>query len=90
MTPDRIEKQVLLRAPRQRVWEAISDSKQFGYWFAIERIEPPRLFSFRWHPFVVEPGRDYSAEPTTLVEFRRQAVLIRKYLELDPPSAAGT
>ena len=42
--------------------------------FAIERIEPPRLFSFRWHPFAVEPGRDYSAEPSTLVEFRLQAV----------------
>jgi uncharacterized protein YndB with AHSA1/START domain len=35
----------------------------------IERIEPERLFSFRWHPFAVEPDFDYSAEPTTLVEF---------------------
>jgi len=35
----------------------------------IERLEPERLFSFRWHPGAVEPGYDYSAEPTTLVEF---------------------
>lgn len=35
----------------------------------VEKIEPGRLFSFRWHPFAVEPGVDYSAEPTTLVEF---------------------
>ena len=35
----------------------------------IEKIEPERLFSFRWHPGAVEPGMDYSAEPTTLVEF---------------------
>jgi uncharacterized protein YndB with AHSA1/START domain len=35
----------------------------------IERIEPMRLFSFRWHPFAVEPNFDYSKEPTTLVEF---------------------
>ncbi len=35
----------------------------------VERMEPERLFSFRWHPFAVEPGIDYSAEPTTLVEF---------------------
>jgi uncharacterized protein YndB with AHSA1/START domain len=35
----------------------------------VERIEPERLFSFRWHPHAVEPGIDYSAEPTTLIEF---------------------
>jgi hypothetical protein len=32
-------------------------------------MEPERLFSFRWHPFAIEPGIDYSAEPTTLVVF---------------------
>ncbi|MGH7506346.1 MAG: SRPBCC domain-containing protein, partial [Longimicrobiales bacterium] len=30
---DRIEKQVLLRAPVERVWRAISDAEQFGRWF---------------------------------------------------------
>jgi uncharacterized protein YndB with AHSA1/START domain len=35
----------------------------------VEQMEPERLFSFRWHPFAVEPGIDYSAEPTTLVVF---------------------
>jgi uncharacterized protein YndB with AHSA1/START domain len=35
----------------------------------VERIEPERLFSFRWHPYAVEPGVDYSKEPTTLIEF---------------------
>jgi uncharacterized protein YndB with AHSA1/START domain len=37
--------------------------------FTIDRIEPERLFSFRWHPFAVEPGVDYSKEPATLVAF---------------------
>ena len=32
-------------------------------------MEPERLFSFRWHPYAIEPGVDYSAEPTTLVSF---------------------
>jgi uncharacterized protein YndB with AHSA1/START domain len=107
---DRIEKQILLRAPRERVWKAISDAKAFGHWFGvefddpfvagarisgrivptkvdadvaktqedytgmscditIERIEPMRLLSFRWHPYAIEPGADYSKEPQTLVEF---------------------
>ena len=30
---DRIEKTVLLRAPRSRVWRAIATSEQFGEWF---------------------------------------------------------
>ena len=32
-------------------------------------MEPGRLFSFRWHPYAIEPGVDYSAEPATLVTF---------------------
>lgn len=32
---DRIEKTVLLRAPRERVWKAISDAQQFGAWFGM-------------------------------------------------------
>src|SRR6185436_2972739 len=39
----------------------------------IETMEPERLFSFRWHPYVIEPGVDYSTEPTTLVEFTLEA-----------------
>jgi uncharacterized protein YndB with AHSA1/START domain len=33
---DRIEKKILLRAPLERVWRAISDSKQFGSWHGVE------------------------------------------------------
>jgi uncharacterized protein YndB with AHSA1/START domain len=37
----------------------------------IERVEPETLFSYRWHPYAVDPAVDYSKEPTTLVEFTR-------------------
>ena len=33
---DRIEKKILLHAPLDRVWRAISDSKQFGSWHGVE------------------------------------------------------
>jgi uncharacterized protein YndB with AHSA1/START domain len=113
---DRIEKKVLLRAPRERVWHAISDSKQFGSWFgvefeeqfaadkrmigrivptsvdpevaklqephrgmafefAVDRIEPQRIFSFRWHPYAIDQGVDYSKEPSTLVMFELEEVV---------------
>jgi uncharacterized protein YndB with AHSA1/START domain len=35
----------------------------------VEKIEPQRLFSFRWHPYGVEKNVDYAAEPMTLIEF---------------------
>jgi uncharacterized protein YndB with AHSA1/START domain len=35
----------------------------------IEQMERERLFSFRWHPGAIDPGIDYSVEPTTLVVF---------------------
>jgi len=40
MTTDRIEKQVLLRAPRARVWRALTDSQEFGRWFQAAFTEP--------------------------------------------------
>lgn len=114
MNTDRIEKQVVLHAPMDRVWRAISDSQEFGRWFGVRidgpfvagasvtatiigttvdeevaelqrphagakatwqivAVEPPRRFAYRWHPFAVDPGVDYAAEPTTLVEFTLSA-----------------
>jgi uncharacterized protein YndB with AHSA1/START domain len=32
---DRIEKQVLLKAPRARVWRALTDVQEFGSWFRV-------------------------------------------------------
>jgi uncharacterized protein YndB with AHSA1/START domain len=40
----------------------------------VERIEPETYFSWRSHPYAVDMDVDYSAEPTTLVEFRLRDV----------------
>ena len=40
----------------------------------VERVEPERYFSYRWHPYPNDPKIDYSAEPTTLVEFTLEDV----------------
>ena len=40
----------------------------------IEELVPERRFSFRWHPFAIEQGVDYSSEPTTLIVFTLEAV----------------
>jgi uncharacterized protein YndB with AHSA1/START domain len=36
----------------------------------IVAMEPEHLFSFKWHPYAVDPQVDYSKETPTLVEFR--------------------
>ena len=33
---DRIEKRILLRAPRARVWKAVADAEEFGKWFGVD------------------------------------------------------
>jgi uncharacterized protein YndB with AHSA1/START domain len=99
---DRIEKSVILRAPRSRVWRALTDPAQFGEWFGarlsgtftpgqrmrgqitipgydhlafdvlVDRMEPERLFSYRWQPGG-DPDKD-PAEPMTLVVFELEDV----------------
>ena len=39
-TPDRIEKEVVLRAPVSRVWRAITDHEEFGRWFGVKLERP--------------------------------------------------
>lgn len=35
MSTDRIEKTIVLRAPRARVWRALSQADEFGAWFGV-------------------------------------------------------
>src|SRR5262245_55392754 len=32
---DRIERKIFVRAPRSRVWRALTDSREFGAWFGV-------------------------------------------------------
>lgn len=36
MQSDRIVKTIVLKAPRERIWRAITDSRRFGAWFGAE------------------------------------------------------
>lgn len=97
---NQIERQILINAPRERVWQALTNAEQFGRWFGakldgqqfvvgqrtrgqiticnyehvwfdavIERIEPQKVFSYRWHPYAIDPAVDYDREEPTLVTF---------------------
>jgi uncharacterized protein YndB with AHSA1/START domain len=56
-------------APGATVKGKITEKGYEGLPFEIvvDRIEPQRRFSWRWHPYAVDPAVDYSAEPPTLV-----------------------
>ena len=44
-------------------------------WLAtVERMDHERSFSFRWHDFDEKSGVDVADQPTTLVEFRLEAI----------------
>ena len=97
---DRIERSIVVAAPRERVWRALSNAEEFGTWFGadlkgqrfapgerargritfkgyehayfdivVDRIEPPDLLSYRWHPYAMDPKVDYGQEEPTLVTF---------------------
>src|SRR3989475_11232161 len=36
VSTDRIEKRVVLRAPRTRVWRALTNAEEFGTWFRVK------------------------------------------------------
>jgi len=40
----------------------------------VEVVQAESRFSFRWHPFAIDPAVDYSTEPMTLVEFTLEDV----------------
>ena len=42
--------------------------------FVVEKVDPEEHFAYRWHPYAIDPKKDYSAEPMTLVEFRLKTV----------------
>jgi uncharacterized protein YndB with AHSA1/START domain len=70
--PDSIEKSVVLRAPRDRVWRAVSDSKEFGSWFGVVFDGPftaGAKMRGRIVPTTVDPVVAATQEPYTGVAF---------------------
>lgn len=93
MVPDRIEREILIQASIERVWEVLTRAEHVAKWFAfdgaevdprpggaivlrwkehgtfhawVERVDRPRLFSYRWALTADELPRDGNS---TLVEF---------------------
>jgi uncharacterized protein YndB with AHSA1/START domain len=55
---DLIEKEIVVRAPRARVWRAITDSREFGQWFQAE-MEDPFVPGARVQGRITSPGYEH-------------------------------
>jgi uncharacterized protein YndB with AHSA1/START domain len=79
--PDRIEKTILLKAPRARVWRALTDSAEFGHWFGVKfdtPFAPGRamrgvLVGTRVDPTVAAAQQPYAGSPFEITIERMEA-----------------
>jgi uncharacterized protein YndB with AHSA1/START domain len=55
---DRIEKKVVLRAPRSRVWRAIANAEEFGEWFGV-KLEGAFAEGATIHGKITYPGYEH-------------------------------
>jgi uncharacterized protein YndB with AHSA1/START domain len=65
MTTDRIEKTILLRAPRARVWRALADAREFGAWFLV-KLESPFVPGATVRGQITHPGYEHVTMEVTV------------------------
>jgi uncharacterized protein YndB with AHSA1/START domain len=72
---DQIVKEILLHAPQDKVWRAISDAREFGRWFGAEfdgEFVPGRRMTGRIKPTKADPAvaemqQKYAGKPITII-----------------------
>ena len=75
MSADRIEKHVVLGAPLDRVWDALTDARQFGVWFGMALDGPfvagqpvsGRIAPTQVDPEVAKMQAPYAGTPVSFV-----------------------
>jgi uncharacterized protein YndB with AHSA1/START domain len=75
---DRIERSILIQAPRERIWRALSDASQFGLWFGAklsgstfspgEHVRGP--ITICGHEDAIFDARIERVEPQDLLSYR--------------------
>lgn len=71
---DRIQKTVVLRAPRSRVWRAISDAEEFGAWFRA-KLDGPFVEGASTRGRITYPGYEHLT-----IEVRVERIEPERYL----------
>jgi uncharacterized protein YndB with AHSA1/START domain len=77
---DRIERKILLKASRARVWRALANAEEFGSWFGVRLKDQSFAPGQRTHGQVTHPGYEHlvfevwieRVEPERLLSWRWQ------------------
>lgn len=74
MVPDQIERETLINAPVERVWQLITEAEHLGRWFGDAGAEidlrPGGAFVLRWAEHGTSHGRVVAVEPPTRFSYR--------------------
>src|SRR5918997_1720334 len=74
MVPDQIEREVVINAPAERVWELITEAEHVGRWFgdagATIDLRPGGEMVLRWAEHGTSHGRVVAVEPRTRFSYR--------------------
>ena len=74
MVPDQIERETVIKAPVERVWELITEPEHLGRWFGDAGAEidlrPGGAMVLRWTEYGTSRGRVVAVEPHTRFSYR--------------------
>ena len=74
MVPDQIERETVINAPVERVWELITEPEHVGRWFGDAGAEidlrPDGEMAIRWEQHGTTRGRVVAVEPPTRFAYR--------------------
>ncbi len=63
---DRIEKELVIKAPRSRVWRALSNAGEFGNWFGAKLEDKPFVPGARMQGQFTIPGHEHKVLELTV------------------------
>ena len=85
VSTDRIEKQITIRAPRSKVWRALTDLEQFQQWFGA-KLDQPFAPGKRSKGHVTEKGWEHVQMEITVERMEPEHTLTYRWLPfaIDP------
>jgi uncharacterized protein YndB with AHSA1/START domain len=96
---DRIERRIVLKAPKSRVWRAISNAEEFGNWFGVKLAGKAFVAGQRVQGNITYPGYEHivfdvvieEMEPERLLSFRWHPCAVDPNVDysLEPTTLVG-
>ena len=87
-TEERVVRSVILKAPMERVWRALTDHREFGSWFGA-RIEEPFVVGRTQTGSITEPGAEHYHWRSTVVTMDEPRLFAFRWPHPADPRAAS-